>query len=149
MLTQAGAIWQMLDERISGKPLPKGLDAAWDAGVGMVGRFLPRRHIFLKRAEKVLAWEKTFSGLADAKLRETAGELKETFRCRHDSPSDLERAFALVREVAYRQIGEKPFPVQIAGAFALENGCVVEMATGEGKTLTASLTATVAGWRGR
>jgi preprotein translocase subunit SecA len=38
--------------------------------------------------------------------------------------------------------------VQVAGALALEAGCVAEMATGEGKTLTATLPATVAGWRG-
>ena len=39
--------------------------------------------------------------------------------------------------------------VQVAGALAMLDGCVVEMSTGEGKTLTASITATMAGWRGR
>ena len=54
-----------------------------------------------------------------------------------------------MREVAFRQFGEKPFPVQVAGALALAKGCIVEMATGEGKTLTATMPATIAGWRGR
>jgi len=139
----------MLEQRISDKPLPRGLDAAWDAGMGLVGRFLPRRQRFLRRAEKVLALEKLFSQMTDAKLREVAGELRGVFRRRRDNHSDLERAYALVREVAVRQIGERPFPVQIAGAFALESGCIVEMATGEGKTLTATMPATVAGWRGQ
>ena len=142
-------MWQMLEQRISDKPLPKGLDAAWDAGMGLAGRFLPRRQKFLRRAEKVLVQEQHFSQMTDAKLREAAGELREIFRRRRDNHSDLERAFALVREVAVRQIGESPFPVQIAGAFALEKGCIVEMATGEGKTLTATMPATVAGWRGQ
>jgi preprotein translocase subunit SecA len=97
----------------------------------------------------VLVQEKHFFQMTDAKLREAAGELREIFRRRRDNRSDLERAFALVREVAVRQIGESPFPVQIAGAFALESGCIVEMATGEGKTLTATMPATVAGWRGQ
>ncbi|MHC4482762.1 MAG: preprotein translocase subunit SecA [Planctomycetota bacterium] len=141
--------WQMLEQRISGKPLPRGLDAAWDTGVGFIGRFVPRRQRFLRRAEKVLELEKDFSQVSDAKLREAAGELREIFRCHRDGPSDLERAFALVREAAFRQIGEKPFLVQVAGAFALECGCVVEMATGEGKTLTCTMPATVAGWRGQ
>ncbi|KKK52254.1 hypothetical protein LCGC14_3106770, partial [marine sediment metagenome] len=44
---------------------------------------------------------------------------------------------------------EKPFPSQIAGALAIESGCIAEMATGEGKTLTCTMPATVAGWRGR
>lgn len=142
-------IWQMLDQRISSKPLPKGLDGAWDAGIGLIDRFVPRRQKFLQRAEKILALEKYFSEMTKAKLREAASELREIFRRHRDNPSDLERAFALVREVAFRQIGEKPFPVQIAGALALESGCIAEMATGEGKTLTATMTTTVAGWRGR
>ena len=139
----------MLEERISSKPLPRGLDAAWDVGVGWLGRFWPRRPMFLHRAEKILALEKLFSEMANAKLRQVAVDVREIFRCHRDEPSDLERAFALIREVAYRQIGEKPFPVQLAGALALEEGCITEMATGEGKTLTATLPATVAGWRGR
>jgi len=138
----------MLDERIASKPLPRGLDAAWDAGVGLAGRFLPRRQMCLRRAEKVLALEKQFSQISNTKLREVANDLRQTFRRGRDNASDLEKAFALVREAAVRQIGEKPFPVQIAGAFALQSGCVAEMATGEGKTLTATMAVTVAGWRG-
>ena len=139
----------MLQQRLSGEPLPRGLDAAWDAGVGLVERFRPRRKMFLQRTEKVLASEKSFSQMTDAKLRDFAGYLHEIFRLRRDNPSDVERAFALVREVAVRQIGEKPFPVQIEGAFALDSGCIAEMATGEGKTLTCTMPAAVAGWRGQ
>jgi len=149
METLPSAMWQMLEQRISDKPLPRGLDAAWDVGMGLAGRFLPRRQRFLRRAEKVLVLEKHFFQMTDAKLRKVAVELREIFRRHRDNHSDLERAFALVREVAVRQIGESPFPVQIAGAFALESGCIVEMATGEGKTLTATMPATVAGWRGQ
>ena len=139
----------MLEQSISSKPLPTGLDAAWDTCAGLISRLIPRSRRFLQRADKVLAHEKHFSKLSDAKLRASAGELREIFRCGRDGPSELERAFAVVREAAFRRIGERPFPVQIAGAFALESGCVVEMATGEGKTLTATMPATIAGWRGR
>jgi len=139
----------MLEQRISDKPLPRGLDAAWDTGMGLIGGLKPRRKMFLRRAEKVLALEKHFSQMSDANLRKAAGELREIFRRHRDTHSDIERAFALVREVAARQIGNKPFPVQIGGAFAIDHGCIAEMATGEGKTLTATMPATVAGWRGR
>ena len=149
MLSQAGAIWQTMDERVAGQELPRSLDAIWDMGAGMVDRFVPRRGRYLRRAEKVLAWEKEFSAYSDGKLRELCVELRGKFRRGRDEAADMERAFAVVREVAYRQLGERPFAVQVAGAFALESGCVAEMATGEGKTLTASLAATVAGWRGR
>jgi preprotein translocase subunit SecA len=93
--------------------------------------------------------EGLFTEQSDARLREKAGEFRELFRRGRDTPTDLEQAFALVREVASRQMGERPYPVQVAGALALETGCVAEMATGEGKTLTATLPATIAGWRGR
>ncbi len=139
----------MLEQRISDKPLPRGLDAAWDVGIGLIDGLKPRRKMFLRRAEKVLTFEKHFSQMSDANLRKAAGELREIFRRHRDNHSDLERAFALIREVAFRQIGEKPFLVQIAGAFALDQGCIAEMATGEGKTLAATMPATVAGWRGR
>jgi preprotein translocase subunit SecA len=99
--------------------------------------------------EKIMAMEKHFAEMTDAKLREHAGQLRERFRRRRDNASDLESAFALVREVASRQIGERPFPVQIAGALALESGCIAEMATGEGKTLTSTMPVTVEGWRGQ
>ncbi len=139
----------MLDQRASSEPLPRGLDAAWHAGTGLVNRCMPRYKQFSRRVEKILTLEKHFNDMSDSKLREAAGELHEVFRCHRDRTSDLERAFALVREVAFRQIGERPFPVQIAGALALESGCVAEMATGEGKTLTCTMPVTVAGWRGR
>jgi preprotein translocase subunit SecA len=129
--------------------LPKGLDAAWHAAAGVAGRLVPRLRQCMRRAARVVAMEKEFAGKTDARLRETAAEFRERFRRGRETPEDLERAFALVREVASRQIGERPFPVQVVGALALEAGCVAEMATGEGKTLVATMPATIAGWRGR
>jgi len=146
------AIWSALDGldyRRHVKPLPIGLDAVWHSGAGLIGRLLPRRQRFLRWAEQVLAWDAYFSKMTDRKLHEASGQLREVFRLNRDKPSDLERAFALVREVAARQIGERPFLVQIAGGFALQSGCIAEMATGEGKTLTATMPAVIAGWRGR
>ncbi len=148
MTTIASSTWRMLDRRMSLEPLPKGLDAVWDVGVGLAGRVVPRRKRFLKQAESVLAIEKQFSELTNAKLRQIAADMREIFRCNRDNSLNLERAFALVREIAFRQIGERPFPVQIAGALALNAGCVTEMATGEGKTLAATMPVTIAGWRG-
>jgi preprotein translocase subunit SecA len=143
------ATWQMLEQRISDKPLPRGLDAAWDAGLGLIDDLIPRRKMFLQRAEKVISLEKKYSQMSDANLRKVAEEFRETFRRHRDNNSDLDQAFALVREVAFRQLGQRPFMVQIAGGLAIGHGCIAEMATGEGKTLTATMPATVAGWRGR
>lgn len=50
-------------------------------------------------------------------------------------------AFALVREVSGRTLGKRHFPVQLMGGRAILEGVIAEMATGEGKTLTALLPA--------
>ena len=49
--------------------------------------------------------------------------------------------FAVVREVAERRVEMRPFDVQILGALALDNRKIIEMQTGEGKTLVATLPA--------
>ncbi|HUT59326.1 MAG TPA: hypothetical protein VNA25_15865, partial [Phycisphaerae bacterium] len=149
MIPVPSTTWRMLAQRSAGDKLPKGLDAAWDAVAAMANRLVPRQKRFLRRAQRVLAWDKHFAVLSDARLREAAGEFRDLLRRGREKPEDLERAFALVREVASRQLGEKPYPVQVAGALAIEAGCVAEMATGEGKTLTATMPATIEGWRGR
>ena len=51
------------------------------------------------------------------------------------------RALAAVREAAHRCVGLRAFPVQLVGALALQRGWLAEMATGEGKTLVATLPA--------
>ena len=149
MSTVPSATWRTLSRSSSGKKLSRGLDAAWESAAGFATRFVPRTTLCLRRARRIVAMEKEFAGMGDARLREAAVELRGLFRLSRDTSRDLDRAFALVREVASRHLGERPFPVQVAGALALEEGCVVEMVTGEGKTLTATMPATVGGWRGR
>src|SRR3990167_3065597 len=55
---------------------------------------------------------------------------------------------ARVREAADRSLGKRPFDTQLMGAAVLLEGRLAEMPTGEGKTLTAGLAATVAGVAG-
>lgn len=65
------------------------------------------------------------------------------FRKRLEQGEDLEHllpeAFALVREVARRTLGQRHYDVQVVGGAVLHAGNVAEMKTGEGKTLTATL----------
>jgi len=51
----------------------------------------------------------------------------------------LFESFALVREAARRVIGQRHYDVQMIGGMFLHQGCIAEMRTGEGKTLTATL----------
>jgi preprotein translocase subunit SecA len=57
--------------------------------------------------------------------------------------------FALVREAARRTVNLRPFDVQVLAGLALDRGNVVEMATGEGKTLTAVMPAALHALTGR
>jgi preprotein translocase subunit SecA len=147
--TLPSTTWRTLAERAPDRPLPSGLDAVWDAAVGIVKAMVPRRSRFLRRAARVLALEGEYRDLTDARLREAGDDLRAVFRCGKETGEHLERAYAVVREAARRQVGLTAFRVQVAGALALDAGCVAEMATGEGKTLSATLPATIAGWRGK
>ena len=61
----------------------------------------------------------------------------------------LPEAFALVRESARRLMNKPHYPVQLVGGMALFEGGLAEMQTGEGKTLTATLTAFLRALSGR
>jgi len=63
---------------------------------------------------------------SEFRTRYRNGEVLENF---------LPEAFALAREAARRVLGERPYDVQILGSLVLHNGRIVEMKTGEGKTL--------------
>jgi preprotein translocase subunit SecA len=58
-------------------------------------------------------------------------------------------AFALAREAARRVLGQRPFDEQIVAALALDDGQIVEMQTGEGKTLAAVMPAALNAFRAR
>ena len=60
----------------------------------------------------------------------------------------LQRALLCVAELARRTLGVQPYPVQLVGAATLLHGRLAEMATGEGKTLTAALAAALAACAG-
>ena len=78
-------------------------------------------------------------------VRETAIELR---RDPNFPDAATARAFALIRELSDRIFGKRHFDVQVVGAFAMIKGMLAEMATGEGKTLTATLVAGTAGLAG-
>ncbi|GMO22725.1 MAG: preprotein translocase subunit SecA [Termitinemataceae bacterium] len=62
-------------------------------------------------------------------------EFRRRFESGESLDSMLPQAFALAREAAKRQLGERPYDVQVMGSVVLHQGKIVEMKTGEGKTL--------------
>jgi preprotein translocase subunit SecA len=93
--------------------------------------------------------EQEFRQLADEDVDAVVRSLTTSLRRGPDFPDDTTaKAFALIRELADRILGQRHFDVQVVGAFAMIKGMLAEMATGEGKTLTATLVAGTAGLAG-
>lgn len=99
----------------------------------------------LKRAEPIVAatlgFEEEIKALSDDALREKTGKFREELKAGKALLDIAPQAFALVREAARRNLGERHFDVQILGGMILHNGDIAEMRTGEGKTLVATLPA--------
>ena len=90
-----------------------------------------------------------FKKSSDAELKDISSSLKRQARLGTPLEDLLVEAFALIRETAWRTIGLRPFDVQIIAGIALHQGKVVEMNTGEGKTLAAVFPAYLNGLSGR
>ena len=102
-----------------------------------------KNHFHIQRLKKILAKVKSFesemAGLSDADLRKKTQEFKERLTAGETLDDLLPEAYAVVREADKRVLGTFPYDVQVMGAIVLHEGNVAEMATGEGKTLTATM----------
>jgi len=95
---------------------------------------------FDQRVVQINELEPEIEKLDDAGLLAKADELRK--RARADKPESLDdllpEAFALTREAARRNLGQRHYDVQLIGGQVLHSGAIAEMKTGEGKTLTAT-----------
>ncbi len=98
---------------------------------------------------RIAALESGLKELSDPALRKTSLGLR--YRARSGEPLDklLVDAFALVREAGRRTLGMRHFDVQLLGGAAMHHRSIVEMQTGEGKTLTATLPLYLAALEGK
>ncbi|MCX5852205.1 MAG: preprotein translocase subunit SecA [Deltaproteobacteria bacterium] len=97
----------------------------------------------LKRLSLILdeinALGPSIAKLTDEELRAKAPYFREKLGRDMSLDDILPEAFAVVREVAARTVGMRPFDVQIIGGIVLHEGRIAEMKTGEGKTLAATM----------
>lgn len=92
--------------------------------------------------------EARYLAFTDTQLQEQVRELRIVLRRCGLTAELTGQSLALMREVGTRTLGKRAHDVQMMGAYALLQGRLAEMATGEGKTLTAALavaTAAIAG----
>ena len=97
----------------------------------------------LKKLYKILhrvrSYGERMSALSDEELAHLTVEFKERLAQGETLDDVLPEAFAAVCEADYRVLGLAPFDVQVLGGIALHQGCLAEMNTGEGKTLSATM----------
>jgi preprotein translocase subunit SecA len=118
--------------------------AGWYQRRAAVGRALKQE------SEKISETAQGLFHVSDRRLRERLSEIQLRFRRQDKGYEDLlPEALATMVEVSHRTLGLIPYTVQVMGALALYRGYLAEMATGEGKSLTACLPSVLAAWTGR
>ncbi len=112
---------------------PSLLDRALNAGEAK------KFKSYQKRVALINAFEPELEHDSDTELRERMDALRA--RAAEGEPLDdlLPECFAIVRETGKRTMAMRHFDVQLIGGMVLNDGCIAEMKTGEGKTLTATL----------
>jgi len=92
-----------------------------------------------KMVRRINALEEKVQALSDEALRQKTEEFRNRLKQGEKLDNLLMEAFAVVREAGRRTIHLRHFDVQLIGGIVLHQGRIAEMATGEGKTLVATL----------
>ena len=118
-----------------------------------IANYFSPASITLRKAKSLVpiinAQEEKFSQLTHEEILAKTKDFQE--RVKHGESLDnlLVEAFALVREAAKRTLYQRPYDVQLMGAYILHNRMIAEMYTGEGKTLVAVIAAYLNGLSGK
>ena len=88
--------------------------------------------------DEINNFEDEIKKLTDQELKDKKDYFKDRLSKGETLDDILPEAFAVVREAAYRTLGQRHYDVQMIGAITLHQGKIAEMKTGEGKTLAAT-----------
>jgi len=88
--------------------------------------------------EQINALQPSLEKLSDAELQAKSAEFKQKLENGASLDDLMIEVYATVREAAWRTLGMRHYDVQMIGGIAMHQGKIVEMRTGEGKTLTAT-----------
>ncbi len=104
---------------------------------------------YKKTVQKINALEATYQDMTDDQLKAMTQTFKDQLANGKKLDDVIPDAFAVVREASKRVLGMRHFDVQLIGGLVLTDGNIAEMATGEGKTLVASLPSYVRALEGK
>ncbi len=130
------------------EPLHQNLDRAVNQLLGRFKRLPARIKYWQQQAKEIIAQSLQLHKLGAEELTDRLLRVKAV--CRRKGGEVPEQtvieAFSLIAEASERSLGIRPYTVQILAALALQHGYLAEMATGEGKTLTAAFPAILTAW---
>ncbi|MDV6331786.1 preprotein translocase subunit SecA [Asticcacaulis sp. 201] len=92
----------------------------------------------MTRAARITTLEPKYKAMSDEELRHQTVLFRERLAKGATLDSLMDEAFGVVREAAWRAIGQRHYDVQLVGGMILHKGGIAEMRTGEGKTLVAT-----------
>ncbi|MGI9288639.1 MAG: hypothetical protein ACR2P1_24850, partial [Pseudomonadales bacterium] len=123
-------------------PAPAALELWLANTLGKLPSISRARHYRLSRiVSKIDTVAEGLVGTSEQELQTKLRSVRERLLRDGLQPQHIFSSFALIREISGRILNMRHFDVQLFGAWALVNGNMVEMATGEGKSLTATLAA--------
>ena len=124
---------------------PEGAVDRWarTQAAALAALLTPTRTRLRRQAAAADARGAALAALDDAPLRTAMRAAARAAMAASPGDTAVVEALACVREVAWRSIGKRPYGCQLMAASALLSGLLAEMATGEGKTLTAALAAAI------
>ncbi|MBL1217429.1 MAG: prepilin peptidase [Planctomycetes bacterium] len=141
-------LWRPLSYQARNPKERKGFDRFGDWFTGAVQRRRWKQHVLRAQARKVVELSESFHNHSERAFDLEVETAREAARRGRRDPESRTHAFAVVREAVRRTVGLGLYPEQVMGGWVMEDGCIAEMATGEGKTVTACLTAAVQAWMG-
>ena len=149
MSSASNELWSIFDARRVKAPELRGLDAFFNTFRGYFRNRRPVLQRLRQQTARVTILEPEIHNLGATHFREAVTECRDLARLGKLVGPAMDRAVAIAREACLRAIGKRPYDVQIMGALAMCEGAIAEMATGEGKTITASLSASIWAWQGK
>ena len=142
-------LFRVFDARRVKAPELRNLDLFVNGAVGWFTNHRPILKDLRATADRVDLLEPDIQKLGAVAFRELVEETRDLARLGRLHGPAMDRALAIAREATLRALGLRPFPCQIMGALAMIKGWIAEMATGEGKTITAALAASIWAWGGQ
>ena len=141
--------WRVLAGGPRLRALPTGLDRVAYATTGRIVLSLWQTRRAMAAGREIHQQASDLSELSDQAFERRLGKAREAVaRGRRDRAAVVEGLAALC-ETSRRSLGLEPYPNQAAAAWAMSRGRLVELATGEGKTLVAGLVGGCLAWRGQ